>query len=177
MPTRRPALLLASATVALLVGCHESNEAPAPTAKPAAVVPASPTVQPNKPAGPTRTAAAVSAPPRPLTPPVATSRPAATVIRSAAATLDAVAAGTKTSTTRKGVRSYPLGPAVLESGPRRVAVVLTAIDVKRFADLTAADAASNGSATLAAYRAQLAGDYKGIADGDQVSVVHFRPGP
>ncbi len=83
-------------------------------------------------------------------------------------------AGTKTSTTRKGKRGYAVGPTITTDGKRRVAIVITAVEPKRVANLTAADAASDGSASLAAYRSALTHSYPGLTDDDIVSVVHFR---
>ena len=184
MPTARPAPALASALITLLVGCQKSAETTTSTT--AAKPPPTPAVVMTTP--PT----AVATPYRPL-PPVTrpASRPAAaiasqstrpavattvTAITSAPATLDAVAAGRKTSTTRRGVRRYPIGPAVLVSGQRRVPIVITSIDVKRYAELSDDDATSNGSASLAEYRAALAHDYPDLSEDDRVSVVHFRRG-
>ena len=103
----------------------------------------------------------------------ATTRPS-NVIKSAPASIDAIRAGTKTSTTRKGIRSYPIGPAVTTDGKRHVTIEITRIDPKRVGNLTAADAASDGSDSLAAYRATLVHSYPGLTDDDIVSVVHFR---
>jgi hypothetical protein len=105
--------------------------------------------------------------------PAATS-PSATLIKSAPPSIDAILAGTKTSTTRKGIRSYPLGPTVTTDGHRRVDIEITSIEPKRVANLTAADAASDGSASIADYRKALLHSYPGLTDDDIVSVIHFR---
>jgi hypothetical protein len=96
------------------------------------------------------------------------------LIKSAPPSIDAILAGTKTSTTRKGIRSYPLGPTVTTDGHRRVDIEITSIEPKRVANLTAADAASDGSASIADYRKALLHSYPGLTDDDIVSVIHFR---
>ena len=135
---------------------HATTPVAAATPMSAAAASATPTAPPPKPV-------VVTPPPPPAM---------AVSIKAAGATLDAVASGRKTSTTRRGRRDYPLGPAVLASGTRQLRVTITKVDVKRARDLTAADAAGNGSASLADYRAALAHDYPGLGDDDTVSVVH-----
>jgi hypothetical protein len=168
MPNPRRTARAATATMTLLigttVGCHRATQK-GPTATRPATAPA---MVPEP-----KTAPVAMVPPPPTTRAVATTSPA-TVIRSAVPSVDQVLAGRKTSTTRKGTRTYPLGPAVLFDGTRRVAVAITAIDAKHFADLTADDAASDGLASLVDYRATLVRNYPGLADGDVVSVIHFR---
>ena len=158
MPTVARSLPIAFSVITLLGGCK-----PRPTVSPS----------PSQSLAPARPITA--SPPQPAAAPsVAASTQPATVLRSATASVDQILAGRKTSTTRKGVRTYPLGPAVTTDGKRRVPIVITGIDAKRFDQLTAADAASDGSASLAAYRSALVHSYPGLTDADGVSVVHFR---
>lgn len=129
--------------------CHSANNASvAPT-----------------PASPAKQAIAATAP---------ATQPATVVIKSAPASIDAILAGRKTSTTRKGVRAYALGPAVTTDGHRRVNIEITRIEPKRVSNLTPADATSDGAKSLAAYRAALIHNNPGLTDDDIVSVVHFR---
>jgi hypothetical protein len=167
MPTHARGPLLVALALTFVTGCHASQEAAPAAAPPLALSPAQP------PAGSTTTTPvdrSVAVPQPKSTP---TSQPA-TVLKSAPASIDLIVAGRKTSTTRKGVRTYPPGSAVVSDGRRQVAVEITRIDPKRFGDLTVADAASDGWASLAEYRAALLRSYPGLTDDDRVSVVHLR---
>ncbi len=154
-----PQLLLHSTLLMLVAGCA----GPGPT--PTAGVPAT-----------RETAAAIPA----VQPPVAeavtppTTRPAVVTLRFNASSIDAIIAGTKTSTCRKGVREFPANVAIGTDGKRKLNLVILSATTKRFGDLSADDAQSDGSGTVGGLKQSLQTAYPGIADDDVLTVVKFK---
>ncbi len=82
-------------------------------------------------------------------------------------------ARTQTSTTRKGIRKLPLGPAMLESGKQQIAVEITAIKPIRFDQLSEDDAKSGGLTSLADLQKSLKAYNPDLIDSSYVTVIHF----
>ncbi len=88
--------------------------------------------------------------------------------------LHLVRVGRKTSTIRRGNRSWEVGPAVLTSGRDRIAVIITGIRHTRFGSLTETDAQEDGFASLLELDAVLKRFYPYINETDPVTIVKFR---
>ncbi len=143
-------ILIAIAIVAPLTGCHT---APAPQlVKPAASASA-PTTQ-------------SMVPHHPSTHP--------TVLMFNPRSIDAIMAGTKTSTTRKGIREFPTGTTIAADADTQIHLIILSAVPKKLADLTEKDAQSDGSESVEAMKAALMRNYPGITDDDTVTVITFR---
>jgi hypothetical protein len=161
----------ASVVSVMILGCN-SNPNPTPT------TPAAPSAE--KSAGP----AAPLKPVEPATPPVvqpttapsalATKVPDGTVIHCSTESAARILAGTQTSTTRKGIRTFPVGPATLVSGNQQIAVEITDLKPEKFSELTEADAHTGGFETLDALKESLKKYNPELMDSDDMTVIHFQ---
>lgn len=82
--------------------------------------------------------------------------------------------GLKRSTIRAGMKPQPIGPADLIAGEKCISVDITAVELKRFAELTEKDAKTDGFQTLAELKEALTGFYPNISVDDFVSILHFK---
>jgi hypothetical protein len=152
----------------MMMGCN-SNPNPTPT------TPAAPTAE--MPAAP-------AAPGKPVTPPVVqpTTAPSAsaakvpdgTVIHCSTESAARILAGTQTSTTRKGIRTFPVGPANIVSGNQQIAIEITELKPEKFSELSDADARTGGFETLDALKESLKKYNPELMDSDDMTVIHFQ---
>jgi ASC-1-like (ASCH) protein len=87
--------------------------------------------------------------------------------------LDLVEAGRKMTTVRKGTRSYELGPAVLTSDSRKLPILVSDVNYKKFGDLSTKDAVRDGFESLEDLQVALKEHYPGLQATDPVSIVEF----
>jgi hypothetical protein len=86
--------------------------------------------------------------------------------------------GRKKCTIRLGTASVVSPSVCLTDGHDRLAVWVTGVDTARmFSELTEADAASEGLASLEALKADLDACYGAIEPAQPISVIHFRTAP
>ncbi len=118
----------------------------------------------------------------PATMPVATMKSAAmkpmaepVVLKFTDKSIQAIQAGNKTATIRKGARTFPNKVARAIGATGNVVMLdIVSATPKKMSELTAADAMANGSASLDALKTELAADYKNIAGSDVVTVITFK---
>jgi hypothetical protein len=89
--------------------------------------------------------------------------------------MELVRRGVKRSTVRAGARNVALGQTQLVSGNDRIAVAVTGVERKTFADLDDVDAATDGFESVAALRSALLHFYPDLKETSQVTIVHFDP--
>ncbi len=157
-----------------MVGCNPTSpapEAPAPPAKPAMPPAAAPAALAPVPA----LIAKASVTP-PATPPATQPAKAlhGTVLQVSTESATRILAGTQTSTTRKGVRTLPVGPATLVYGTKQIPVEITHLTRVKFGDLSDADARSGGMSSADELKASLMKYNPNLLDSDDMTVIHFR---
>jgi uncharacterized protein YqfB (UPF0267 family) len=154
-------LILCSTLLTGICGCAGSGSTPATTQTAATQAAAAP--QPS--------IATPSPIEQAVTPPA--TRPSVATLRFTASSIDAILAGSKTSTTRKGIREFPGNVAIGTDGKRNVNLVILSTATKKLSELSAADAESDGSASADDLKAALQKSYPGIADDEVLTVVTF----
>jgi hypothetical protein len=85
-----------------------------------------------------------------------------------------ILAGTQTSTTRKGIRHYPLGPAFMQSSDQQIPVTITDVEFTKFGDLGNAQAHNDGLPSIDALKDTLMNDYPDLQDSDEMTTIYFR---
>lgn len=162
----------------LIAGCSTAPQAPTPAPAPTAPqTPATPQVPPA--------AAPAAAMPAPTLAPVAKASVAppatqpvkalqGTVLRISPESAQRILAGKQTSTTRKGIRALPIGPATLLSGSTQIPIEITHLTHVKFADLSDADARTGGMASAADLRDSLLKFNPDLKETDDMTVIHFR---
>lgn len=153
-----PLLLLGCSILTFVTGCGGSASTPPPSGSMSA------TTQQATPAPHAPVAESMAIP---------ATRPAEVSLRFNASSIDAITAGTKTSTCRKGVREFPGNVAVGTDGKRKVNLVILSTATKKFSELSASDAQSDGSGTVEAMKSAIQKSYPDIADNDVVTVISF----
>jgi ASC-1-like (ASCH) protein len=86
-----------------------------------------------------------------------------------------IRAGKKRSTVRKGIRRIESTLADLVAGTDRLRVLVTDLDVKPYAALSATDAQRDGFDTLADLQRALRRFYPTISKSDPVTIIGFKP--
>jgi hypothetical protein len=84
-----------------------------------------------------------------------------------------VRAGAKRSTVRAGRRRISPGPAEIVSGNARIPIQVTDVKYKTFADLTQADALTDGFTSREELQRELLSFYPDLRDNDAISVIYF----
>jgi hypothetical protein len=173
-------ILVSTAIAAAVIGC---NSTPPPADKPAPVAVTSETPPPKPAAAPTPMAVATPAP-APAAAPAMTpmtslvpAKPALVTLKFNPASMDAIEAGTKTSTTRKGVRVFPSKFVTAVDGgdaDRTIKLEIVTATPKKLSDLTESDSKSDGSDSLDSFKSALTTNYPGIGADDMVTVITFK---
>jgi uncharacterized protein YqfB (UPF0267 family) len=183
-----PSFLIVSAIDATLTGCKSNPPAPVnpptPMVTPTETAPA-PTADKSAAAGATAVAPTPGASPEVIAPasnpPGLTSlvptKPAVMSLKFNSTSIDAIQAGTKTSTTRKGVRLFPGNKVTAldaSDADRTLNLDIVSAIPKKLSDLTEADAKSDGSDSLDAFKTTMTKNYPGITSDDMVTVITFK---
>ena len=103
---------------------------------------------------------------------------AATTIKLADDLFPTLRAGEKRITIRKGLRSYTLGPAVIESTSgalEPVAVTIVRLTFCLAGDVTQFEAGADGFESVAAFMRGMRRFYPDLDLTDPVTIVHFEP--
>lgn len=96
-----------------------------------------------------------------------------TIIPIAPEFIEPILRGDKTTTVRSGARSYPLGPAVLNSTGSEVEVRIIRVRVTKVSTLTEQDAIRDGFDTLDSLRQRLRDFYPDLMDESTITIVEF----
>lgn len=96
-----------------------------------------------------------------------------TVVPLARRFLPLVRSGTKTSTIRRGVRSWMVGPAVLRSNGEEVNIRITEIRITTAASLTDGDAVRDGFGSLDELLDALKDFYPDLSASDKLTIASF----
>ena len=150
----------------MFAGCKSAPES-APS--PAAVASPSTTTPPASAKTPTTPPLAKASVSPPTTQPIK-----GTVLQVSPESAQRILAGTQTSTTRKGIRTLPVGPASLLSGTRQIPIEITRLTRVKFSDLSDADARTGGTASLADLKDSLLKFNPDLKETDDMTVIHFR---
>jgi|SRR5580658_705642 hypothetical protein len=88
--------------------------------------------------------------------------------------LGLVRAGKKTSTIRRGIRTWAIGPVILTSGDEQVVVKVTRVSHKMFGSLTEEDARRDGFDSLCDLGSALKRFYPTINSEIPVTILSFK---
>ena len=97
-----------------------------------------------------------------------------TVIPLAKRFLPFVRSGAKTSTIRQGVRSWTVGPAIINSHGEEIKVCITEVRFASVASLTDADALKDGFKSLCELLQALREFYPNLSPSDKITIASFR---
>ncbi len=104
----------------------------------------------------------------------AATSPAMVTLKFNPSSIDAIEAGTKTSTTRKGNRLFLGGHAIASDGERTLNLDLVSVTPKKMSELTEAEAKSDGAESLDQFKTNLTTSYPAITGDDLVTVITFK---